>query len=485
MSTSQSHGYDQLGRRRQLLKKRESLVYSLQILVDLFLTTGLLYLLIGLKMAEIPGQIPDHYRILLVTAVLIQFIIYSVYGVYRRSGSLFQGYYRLSIAWLLFLAVLLLIGFVTKASESFSREVFLLWSTIGFGLQIVAYTFMYHAIGFVRERFAEHTECLIIGQGRLAEHLLTSINNNKWLPDKIVGCATYIDANTDSHPTKGLETPLLGDVKNIKMIIDQHDIKRVYIAVPLRQSSHVEGLHVELLDANVDLIWVPDIYALKLLNHSIREVAGLPLIFLNESPITSTRTGIFFKAIMDRTVAAFLLLSLSPFLIAIACTIKLTSKGPVFFKQDRHGWDGAVFKIWKFRSMYMHEESGGEVKQATLNDCRITSIGNFLRRTSIDELPQLINVLVGEMSLVGPRPHAVAHNDYYDEHIESYLLRHRIKPGITGLAQVNGCRGETELMQKMQDRVEYDVAYINNWSLWLDVKILLKTPFTLFSKNIY
>jgi putative colanic acid biosynthesis UDP-glucose lipid carrier transferase len=482
MSTPPSNGYDQLGRRRQLLKKRESLVYSLQILVDLFLTTGLLYLLIGFKMAEIPGEIPDHYRILLVIAVLIQFIIYSGYGVYRRSGALFQGYYRLSIAWLLLLAVLLLLGFVTKASESFSREVFLLWSTIGFGLQIVAYTFMYHAIGFVRERFAEHTECLVIGQGRLAEHLLTSINNNKWLPDKIVGCATYHDLD-DS--VKALDSPLLGDVKNIKMIIDQHDIKRVYIAVPLSQSSHVEGLHVELLDANVDLIWVPDIYALKLLNHSIREVAGLPLIFLNESPITSTRTGIFFKVIMDHTVAAFLLLALSPFLIAIACIIKLTSKGSVFFKQNRHGWDGKVFKIWKFRTMYIHEESAGEVKQATIDDCRITPIGRFLRRTSVDELPQLINILVGEMSLVGPRPHAVAHNDYYDEHIESYLLRHRIKPGITGLAQVNGCRGETEVMQKMQDRVEYDVAYINNWSLWLDVKILIKTPFTLLAKNIY
>ncbi len=482
-----SQGYEQLGRRRQLLKKRESLVYSFQILVDLVLTIGLLYVLVAIKVGEVVGQIPDNYRIFLVTAVLIQFIIYSVYGVYRRSGSLYQGCYRLTIAWLLFLSVLLLIGFVTKVSESFSREVFLLWATIGFVVQLVAYACMYHAIGFLRERFAEHTECLIVGRGRLAEHLFTSINNNKWLPDKVIGFASHKDddVGNDTLQPHQLNAPLLGDVGQIKRIISQYDIKRVYIAVPLGQSNSVEGLHVELLDANVDLIWVPDIYALKLLNHSIREIAGLPLIFLNESPITSTRTGIFFKVIMDRIVAAMLLLLLSPFLLVVALSIKLTSRGPVFFKQDRHGWDGAVFKIWKFRSMFLHEELNGEVQQATKNDVRITPIGNFLRRTSIDELPQLINVLIGEMSLVGPRPHAVAHNDYYDDHIDSYLLRHRIKPGITGLAQVNGCRGETEEMEKMRQRVEYDVAYINNWSLWLDVKILCKTPFTLFSSNIY
>jgi putative colanic acid biosynthesis UDP-glucose lipid carrier transferase len=167
----------------------------------------------------------------------------------------------------------------------------------------------------------------------------------------------------------------------------------------------------------------------------------------------------------------------------VVIAIRLGSKGPAFFKQRRHGWDGRVFEIWKFRTMYLHD--GEQVKQATRDDDRITPIGRFLRRTSIDELPQLLNVLSGEMSLVGPRPHAVAHNDYYDDHIEDYLLRHRIKPGITGLAQINGCRGETEVMDKMRERVKFDVEYINNWSLWLDVKILAKTPFSLSSNNIY
>jgi putative colanic acid biosynthesis UDP-glucose lipid carrier transferase len=228
---------------------------------------------------------------------------------------------------------------------------------------------------------------------------------------------------------------------------------------------------------------VPDIYALKLLNHSVREVAGLPLIFLNESPITSTRTGIFFKDVMDKVLSFLLLLILFPFLVGVAVMIRVGSKGPAFFKQQRHGWDGKVFEIWKFRTMYIHDDN--DVKQATRDDQRITPIGRFLRRTSIDELPQLFNVLSGEMSLVGPRPHAVAHNDYYDDHIENYLLRHRIKPGITGLAQVNGCRGETEEINQMRERVRYDVEYINNWSLWLDIKILAKTPFSLTAKHIY
>jgi putative colanic acid biosynthesis UDP-glucose lipid carrier transferase len=170
-------------------------------------------------------------------------------------------------------------------------------------------------------------------------------------------------------------------------------------------------------------------------------------------------------------------------LLLFALLIKLTSPGPVIFKQDRHGWNGEVIKVWKFRSMRVHDDR--EVRQASRNDSRITPVGRFIRRTSIDELPQLFNVLQGHMALVGPRPHAVAHNDYYSGKIRAYMARHRIKPGITGLAQVNGCRGETETLEKMQQRVDIDLRYINNWSLWLDIKILFKTPFTLLSKDIY
>lgn len=472
--------YDQLSKRRQLLKKRESIVYVFQIAVDIILTVLLLAILVQFKL----GEIPAGYRILMITAALLQFTTYSIFGVYRRFGSFFEAVYRLFVAWILFLLVLLAIGFVTKVSEFFSREVFLQWALLGFVMQVITYGLASRAIGFYREKFSDRAECVIVGQGRLAEHLFSSVNGNKWLPDKIVGFVSFGDGNpVGQEERRERQAPLLGHVSDIRGIIKYHDIKRVYFAVPLSDSGMIEMLHVELLDSNVDLIWVPDIYALKLLNHSIREVAGLPLIFLNESPITSTRTSILFKDIMDKALSCLLLVLLSPLFLAVAVAIRANSKGPALFKQQRHGWDGKVFNIWKFRTMYLHDDP--DIKQATKDDQRITKIGRFLRRTSIDELPQLFNVLSGEMSLVGPRPHAVAHNDYYDDHIENYLLRHRIKPGITGLAQVNGCRGETEEMNKMRERVRFDVEYINNWSLWLDIKILCKTPFTLTSKNIY
>ena len=186
---------------------------------------------------------------------------------------------------------------------------------------------------------------------------------------------------------------------------------------------------------------------------------------------------------MERSLSLAAIICLSPLLAAIALAAKLSSPGPILFKQHRHGWNGKVIKVWKFRSMQVHDDK--HVKQASRNDSRVTAVGRFIRRTSLDELPQLFNVLHGDMALVGPRPHAVAHNDYYTGKIHAYMARHRIKPGITGLAQISGCRGETDTIEKMQKRVEIDLDYINNWSLWLDIKIMIKTPLTLISKDIY
>lgn len=182
---------------------------------------------------------------------------------------------------------------------------------------------------------------------------------------------------------------------------------------------------------------------------------------------------------MDVTISSIALVFLAPLLIAVAVAVKLTSAGPVFFRQPREGWDGARFEILKFRSMYVHEEEAGRVTQAHENDSRITPVGRFIRKTSIDELPQLFNVLGGSMSLVGPRPHAIAHNREYSSQIDDYLARHRIKPGITGWAQINGYRGETRTVEAMEDRIRYDLEYINRWSLLLDLWILFRTPFAL------
>jgi len=229
------------------------------------------------------------------------------------------------------------------------------------------------------------------------------------------------------------------------------------------------------------LVWAPDIFEFRLLNHNVREVAGLPLITLNETPLIAGGPA-FIKTMMDKSASLILIIVLSPVLLGAAIAVKLSSKGPILFKQVRDGWDGKKFYVYKFRSMYVHQPEK-VVKQATKGDPRITKVGAFLRKSSMDELPQLFNILEGSMSLVGPRPHAESHNEFYSDKVKAYLARHRIKPGMTGLAQINGCRGETDTVEAMERRVELDLEYISNWSPLMDIRILLMTPVALFSKN--
>jgi putative colanic acid biosynthesis UDP-glucose lipid carrier transferase len=210
---------------------------------------------------------------------------------------------------------------------------------------------------------------------------------------------------------------------------------------------------------------------------------GIPTISIYDSPIDGSNAII--KRIEDVILSTLILVLISPVLIGLAIAVKVTSKGPVFFKQNRYGIDGKPIKVWKFRSMNVMED-GAKVTQATKNDSRFTPIGQFIRKTSLDELPQFLNVLQGQMSIVGPRPHAVAHNEQYRSLVDGYMLRHKVKPGITGWAQINGWRGETDTLDKMEKRIEFDLEYIQNWSLALDLKIVFLTIFKGFiNKNAY
>ena len=220
------------------------------------------------------------------------------------------------------------------------------------------------------------------------------------------------------------------------------------------------------------------------MNHGMSVVLGVPMLDISFSPMAGP--NLVLKWLEDRVLAACILVLISPLLLAVAVAVKLTSPGPVLFKQRRHGWHGETIEVYKFRSMVVHQEAGDHVTQARRNDSRITPLGSFLRRTSLDELPQFINVLQGRMSIVGPRPHAVQHNLHYRELIPRYMLRHKVKPGITGWAQINGLRGETDTVDKMAARVQADIFYIENWSLWLDLKIILLTVLKGFGgKNAY
>lgn len=424
------------------------------------------------------GAVGEQYQLLAVYTFLASLPAFFLAGAYHRNHGYLTGLARLLGGWMILLAGFTVISFVTKTSERFSREVILVWSVSGYAVLALCYLILQSLYRRHARHLHKQARSLIIGTG---DHALN-------LADKLV--------RIRREPLQGLVStdsgeemdyagiyPLRGSLAHLRALLAEHDIRRLYIALPLSQAEQVSDLYISLLDASVDIVWVPDFGGLTLLNHSMADLEGLPMIKLNESPLTSYPASAMTKAMLDRTAAGLAILLLSPLLIATAIAVKLSSPGPVLFKQKRHGWNGTVILVWKFRSMRMHDDT--QVKQATRSDPRITRVGAFIRRTSIDELPQLFNVLQGSMSLVGPRPHAIEHNDYYTDKINAYMARHRIKPGITGLAQISGSRGETETLEKMQRRVELDLAYINNWSLWLDIKILLKTPLTLFDKNIY
>ncbi|VVO03268.1 undecaprenyl-phosphate glucose phosphotransferase [Pseudomonas fluorescens] len=423
------------------------------------------------------GEVDTQYRMLSAFMLLGSVPAYSMMQVYHKHHGYVVGLGRLLAGWLVLLSGLMVIAFITKTSELFSREVILTWIFAGFALQACLYLPLHNLARRYQQKLQAARTSLIVGTGELALDLADKLALQKNEPLTGLVAADDLPLPSDSL------YPILGSLAHLRDLIATHRIRRLYIALPLTEAEKIEELYIDLLDSSVDVIWIPDLRSLILLNHSVSEIEGLPAIHLNESPLTSYPTAALSKALLDRTVALFAIIMLSPVLLATALAVKMSSPGPVLFKQKRHGWNGKIIKVWKFRSMRMHDDQ--QVKQASRDDPRITRVGQFIRRTSIDELPQLFNALQGRMSLVGPRPHAVAHNDYYTGKIDAYMARHRIKPGITGLAQISGFRGETETLDKMEKRVELDLAYINNWSLWLDIKILIKTPFTLLSKDIY
>lgn len=426
------------------------------------------------------GDFPSTYRVLAVLSSLVAIPLCALYRVFSTRNGYLVGIARFAAAWATLVATLFFIGFITKTSESYSREVVLQWVVGAFLLQSTVFVPLHNLALRVEAKLALTRVSLVIGSGQLAYNLAAKLRYER--SENMLGFVV-LDDDQDNEFEEASYFPTLGYVSQLRDIIRTSQVNRVYIALPAQETDQIEGLYVDLLDANVDVVWVPDFANLKLLNHSIHNLGGMPAIHLNESPLTAFPSSALMKSLMDKSLALVGIIMLSPVFLACAIAVKYSSPGPVLFRQNRHGWNGNIIEVLKFRSMKVHNDAG--VKQAQKQDPRVTPIGRFLRRSSLDELPQLFNVLKGDMSLVGPRPHAVAHNDYYSDKILAYMARHRIKPGITGLAQISGYRGETETLDKMLRRVELDLEYINHWSLWLDVKILIKTPLTLFSNNIY
>lgn len=461
-------------RQRRLAQSHQNTGRWLQIVLDFTVVLGLLYFHTFQKV----GAFEADYRVLAAATFFVMGFNYKLLGVYNFSGNVFSRLITIGKAWLLTLLTLVLIGFITKTSSQYSREVILTWAVTAYIGQWIVYSMF--LLVLARQQ-SEPVPALMIGASVLGRHLVNQVNNNPWMHEQIIGVVD--DSEQLSEIWDAEDAPLLGNLNNIQQLLLKHHIKRVYIALPLDQADMIQPLFLSLVEKNIDVVWAPDIFSINLMNHSIKEIAGVPLICLSETPLIGSSA--FAKRTMDISLSLLALIFILPLMAVIALFIKFTSPGPVLFKQKRHGWDGKLITIFKFRSMKVHEEEEGKVTQACKHDNRMTPIGNFIRKTSLDELPQLFNILKGDMSLVGPRPHAIAHNELYQQQILSYMTRHRVKPGLTGLAQVNGYRGETSELEQMEGRIKYDLAYINDWSLWLDVQIMFRTVFVLFGKNVY
>lgn len=462
-------------RNKRLLQNHDTLIRWVQNLLN---TICVVVVLIGITFWR-DGSVGDQYRAMCVFAVLVMMITYHIFGVHRRLDNLLGGIQHLARAWGVVIIILAWVAFLTKTSEKYSRQIIVYWAVLAFLLQATIQIFLVKAYSIYTRKFRERVPTIVIGTGISARHLAKSLANNIWLRDEVIGVLSLEGDDVSTWTSDDVQ--ILGDVKSLIPVIEKHKIRRVYLAPKFEQTAEIKVLQEELIDSNIDLVWVPDIFQFRLLNHSVREVAGVPLITLNETPLMSGGQA-FIKMVMDKTVSFLVILILSPVIVATALAVKLSSKGPIIFKQVRDGWDGRKFYVYKFRSMYVHQPDK-VVKQASKGDPRITPVGAFIRKTSLDELPQLFNILEGSMSLVGPRPHAESHNVFYSDKVKAYLARHRIKPGMTGLAQINGLRGETETVEAMERRVELDLEYISNWSPLLDIKILFLTPFALIAKK--
>jgi putative colanic acid biosynthesis UDP-glucose lipid carrier transferase len=372
-----------------------------------------------------------------------------------------------------------MLGFITKSTTDFSRVVLTVWIFLVPSAMCLMRFTLRTALRKARAQGSNSRVVAFAGVSAATIKMATHIRQMPWAGLSVLGA--FDDRIPARLDLDGLS--LQGDLNKLIELASSGQIDIVYITLPMQAEKRIIQLIEKLADTTAAVYVVPDLFMFSLYKARWVTVGGMPVISTFESPFYGIESWV--KRAEDVVLGGLILLIISPLLLVIAIVVKLTSPGPAIFKQHRYGLKGELVDVWKFRSMTVCD-NGGRVVQATKNDARITPFGAFLRRTSLDELPQFINVLQGTMSIVGPRPHAVAHNEQYRKLIRGYMLRHKVKPGITGLAQVSGFRGETETLDKMQSRVDHDLEYIQNWSLWLDIKIIFKTVMVGFGgKNVY
>lgn len=331
--------------------------------------------------------------------------------------------------------------------------------------------------GFLRKLGYNTRNVAVVGFTPAGMNLLKGFIDEPWLGFNVKG------VYEEKHNPKYTDVTYGGTLAELVKDAKDGKIDRVYIALGMNDEAKIKNIVSELTDTTCSVLLIPDVFTFNILQSRTEEINGVPVVPLFDTPLSGI--NMIFKRLEDIVVSSTILILISPVLLTISAAVKISSPGPIIFRQIRYGMDGKPIKVWKFRSMTVMENDG-KVTQATKNDIRVTKVGRFLRSSSLDELPQFFNVLFGQMSVVGPRPHAVAHNEQYRALIKGYMLRHKVKPGITGLAQINGWRGETDTLEKMEKRIEFDLLYIRGWSIWLDMKIIFLTIFKgFFNKSAY
>ncbi len=390
-------------------------------------------------------------------------------GVNRFRDRLSSAAVGILGSWLTLLAILAGFGFGTKSLDFFDREVLVYWAVVTPIVQLVAVRLGYAFIRRAARQSENRRAAVVIGAGALGLKVAQALSRSSTSGVDFDG---YFDDRADARVHPDTAERRLGRLADAAPYIREHAVKEVFITLPLGSQPRIISLLEQLQGTTASVYFVPDVFGISIIQGRLHDINGVPVVGICETPFTGTNRLV--KRASDLLLASLILLLIAPVMLAVALAVKLSSPGPVIFKQRRNGLDGEEITIYKFRSMTTMD-NGRVVRQATRDDPRITPLGAFIRRTSLDELPQFINVLQGQMSIVGPRPHAVAHNEMYRQLIKAYMVRHKVKPGITGWAQVNGHRGETETIEKMQARVEYDLEYLRNWTLGLDLVIILRT----------
>ena len=423
--------------------------------------------------------VPSNYLLVIFLAIVLQFVVFTTFSVYRvwRGSSTLAEIKYLTLAWMTVALILAGLAFITKSGADFSRHWMGLWLALSWLAIIGSRVLLRMLLSWLRSNGFNHRHIVIVGIGDQAAVVADRLQRSTWFGLEI---SALFGLDAKELPGWLSDKKLLTEYRELRQYVDERDVDQVWISLPHSEEVVIRKVIAVLEGSSAEIRYVPDIFEYQLMHHSLSEIAGVPVVNISYSAIDGMNEVV--KNIEDYVLAFILFVLSSPLMLGLAVGVKMSSSGPILYRQRRVGWNGKQFTMYKFRTMPVEAEKESGPIWASSADNRATSFGSFLRKTSLDELPQLFNVLQGKMSLIGPRPERPHFVEKYKDEVPHYMRKHLVKAGLTGWAQVHGWRGNTCL----HTRIEHDLYYIENWSLWLDIKIIIMTVFRgLVHKNAY